>query len=150
MLGDLYTLMDRFDEANKNYELFEALEQQNAEIEKSWGHLVYYWLDHDQNLTEALFLARREREQRKDIFTCDLLAWALFKNGELAPAKAAINEAMRLGTSDPRISYHAGMIFTANGYRRAAKKYLQQALANPTLDAHQAAIAKQTLANLAR
>lgn len=60
----------------------------------------------------------------------------------------AINEALRLGTKDARISYHASMIFTANGSRQAARKYLQQALANPALDVHYAAVAKQTLAKL--
>lgn len=112
-LGDLYMLLGRIDEAKRNYELFEALEKQNAEIEKSWRHLIYYWLDHDKNIREALVQARHEREQRKDVFTCDLLAWALFKNGELTAAKAAIKEALRLGTKDPRISHHATMIFNA-------------------------------------
>jgi tetratricopeptide (TPR) repeat protein len=109
-LGDLYTQLGRTDEAKRNYGLFETLERQNAELEKSWRHLIYYWLDHDKNLTEALDQARREREQRQDVFTCDLLAWALFKNGELAAAKAAIKEALRLGTKDPRIHYHAQKI----------------------------------------
>lgn len=147
-LADLHTLLGRPDEAKRNYDLFETLERQNAEIEKSWRHLIYYWLDHDKNLGEALVQARREREQRRDIFTCDLLAWASFKNGEMAAARTAIKEALRLGTKDARISYHAGMIFTANGARHAAMKYLRQALANPTLDVRQAAIAKQTLAKV--
>lgn len=147
-LGDLYTLLGRTDDAKRNYDLFEVLERQNAEIEKSWRHLIYYWLDHDKNLNAALVEARREREQRQDIFTCDLLAWALFKNGEVAAAKTAINEALRLGTKDARISYHAGMIFSGNGFRQAARKYLQQALANPALDVHHAAVAKQILAKI--
>lgn len=147
-LGDLYMLLGRADEAKRNYDLFEPLERQNAEVEKSWRHLVYYWLDHDKNLTEALVQARREREQRKDIHTCDLLAWALFKNGELPAARAAIEEALRLGTKDARISYHAGMIFSANGSKQAAVKYLQQALANPAFDVGHAATARQTLAKL--
>ena len=114
-LGDLYTQLGRTQEAKRSYEQFEALERQNVELEKSWRHMIYYWLDHDKNLTEALTQARLEREQRKDVFTCDLLAWALFKNGEMPAAKAAIREALRLGTKDARISYHAGMIFSASG-----------------------------------
>jgi tetratricopeptide (TPR) repeat protein len=147
-LGDLYTLLGRTDEAKRNYDLFEALERQNVETEKSWRHLIYYWLDHDKNLAEALIQARRERAQRKDIFTCDLLAWALFKNGELEAAKIAIKEALRLGTKDPRISYHAGVIYSANGSQSAARKYLQQALNNPALDVRQATIAQQTLSTI--
>ncbi|MGH9905567.1 MAG: tetratricopeptide repeat protein, partial [Pyrinomonadaceae bacterium] len=63
-LADLHTLLGRTDEAKRNYDLFETLERHNAEIEKSWAHLIHYWLDHDKNLTEALVRARREREQR--------------------------------------------------------------------------------------
>jgi hypothetical protein len=36
--------------------------------------MIDFWLNHDQNLAEALTLARREYETRKDIFTCDTLA----------------------------------------------------------------------------
>lgn len=76
-LGDLYALLGRTDDAKRNYDMFEAMERHNAEIEKSWRHLIHYWLDHNKNLNEALVQARREREQRQDVFTCDLLAWAL-------------------------------------------------------------------------
>jgi len=147
-LGDLYTQLGRTEEAKRNYDVFEVLERQNVELEKSWRHLIYYWLDPDKNLTEALTQARMEREQRKDVFTCDLLAWALFKNGDMPAAKAAMKETLRLGTKDARISYHAGMIFSASRSQSAAKKYLKQAAGNPALDVRQATIASQTLAKL--
>jgi tetratricopeptide (TPR) repeat protein len=110
MLGDLYTRLGRQDAARKEYETFETLERENAAIERSWRHMVNYWLDHDQNLTEALTLATREHETRKDIFTCDSLAWALFKNGRTVEAKKFIAEALRTGSKDPRINYHAELI----------------------------------------
>ena len=72
--------------------------------------MVNYWLDHDQNLAEALTLATREHETRKDIFTCDALAWALFKNGHTDEAKKLIAEALRTGSKDTRINYHAELI----------------------------------------
>jgi tetratricopeptide (TPR) repeat protein len=147
-LGDLYTLMGRVAEAQRSYEQFEVLERKNAELERSWRHMINYWLDHDKNLSEALAQARREREQRQDIFTCDLLAWALFKNGELAEATRAIEETLRLGTRDARISYHAGMIYNAAGKRQRAVKYLRQALVNPAFDVRLAETARQALAKL--
>ena len=110
MLGDLYTLQGRKDEALKQYKVFETLERENAVRERSWRHLVNYWLDHDQNLAEALTLATREYETRKDIFTCDSLAWALFKNGRIADAKKLMTEALRTGTKDPRLTHHARII----------------------------------------
>ena len=110
MLGDLYTLQGRKDAALKQYEKFESLERENAVRERSWRHMINYWLDHDRNLEEALILATREYEARKDIFTCDSLAWAFFKNGRTADAKKLMTEALRTGTKDARITRHASLI----------------------------------------
>ena len=110
MLGDLYTRLGREDAALKEYEKFETLERENALIEKSSRHLINFWLDHDRNLEQALTLALQEYEARKDIFTCDSLAWALFKNGRVAEAKKFMNEALRTGTKESRINDHAEII----------------------------------------
>jgi tetratricopeptide (TPR) repeat protein len=110
MLGDLYMLQGRKDAALKQYEKFESLERENAVRERSWRHMINYWLDHDRNLEEALTLATREYEARKDIFTCDSLAWAFFKNGRTADAKRLMTEALRTGTKDARITRHASLI----------------------------------------
>ncbi|HKY43696.1 MAG TPA: tetratricopeptide repeat protein, partial [Pyrinomonadaceae bacterium] len=110
MLGDLYTRMGHHDAARREYEKFETLERENAVVERSWRHLVNYWLDHDRNLEQALALATQEYEARKDIFTCDSLAWALFKNGRSAEAKKFMKEALRTGTKDVRINEHARII----------------------------------------
>ncbi len=110
MLGDLYARIGRHDDARKAFEKFETLERKNAAIERSWRHLVNHWLDHDQNLDQALSLATQEYEARKDIFTCDSLAWALFKNGRAEEAKKLMREALRTGTKDARINQHAKQI----------------------------------------
>ena len=110
MLGDLYTRLGRHADAVTEYQKFETLERENAVVERSWRHLINHWLDHDQNLEQALTLATQEYETRKDIFTCDSLAWAFFKNGRTAEAKKYINKALRTGSKDVRINYHARMI----------------------------------------
>ncbi len=109
-LGDLFTRLGKPDEAKAAFAKFETLERENAALERSWRHLVNFWLDHDQNLAEALRLASTEYESRKDIFTCDSLAWALFKNGRAAEAKKLIKEALRTGSKDQRINEHANII----------------------------------------
>jgi len=109
-LGDLFTKLGQADSAKAAYQKFETLERENAALERSWRHMVNFWLDHDQNLVEALRLASTEYESRKDIFTCDSLAWALFKNGRLAEAKRVIKEALRTGSKDQRINEHASII----------------------------------------
>lgn len=110
-LGDLYTRLGKADLAGSQYKNFEILERENAALEKSWRHMINFWLDHDQNLAESLALATQEYKARKDIFTCDTLAWALFKNGKVQEAETLINEALRTKTKDARINYHAGLIF---------------------------------------
>lgn len=145
-LGDLYAKLGRTDEANTHYATFEALERENAAAENDMHHLVAYWTDHDKNLDESLALARKERERRKDIYTCDTLAWALYKKGLFAEAKQASDEALRLGTRDPRLLYHAGMIAYALGDRKLGAKHLQQSLdLNPSFDVIQAEVARRTL-----
>lgn len=145
-LGNLYMKLGRTDEANRHYAIFENLERENAAAENDMYHFVAYWTDHDKNLDEALALARKERGRRKDINTCDALAWALYKKGLFAEAKVAADEALRLGTREPRLLYHAGMIAYALGDRKQGAKHLQQALAlNPSFDVIQAEVARRTL-----
>ena len=145
-LGDLHAKLGRAEEAEKFYETFETLERDNAEAENDWHHFVYFWTDHDRNLDEALALARKERARRNDIYTCDALAWALYKKGQFAEAKAAMDEALRLKTRDPRVLYHAGMIANALGDRRAAADYLKAALElNPSFDVLHADAARRAL-----
>jgi tetratricopeptide (TPR) repeat protein len=148
-LGDLYTHLGRLDEANKQYETFESLERVNVVSENSWHHILNYWLDHDKNLAGALGHARREHESRKDVFTCDTLAWALFKNGQLTEAKRVMKEALRTGTRDARLLYHSGMNANALGEHRDAAKKLQLALKlDPVFSLQQATIARKTLESL--
>ena len=132
-LGDLYARQGNAEEAKRQYELFESLELKNAAAENDWHHLVYFWADHNQHLDEALALARRAREQRADIHTCDALAWTLFKQGQFTEAKVSIDEATRLGTRDARILFHAGLIYNELGDRQKAAEYLKLALEMNTL-----------------
>jgi tetratricopeptide (TPR) repeat protein len=86
---------------------------------------------------------------RRDIYTCDILAWCLFKKGQVQEAKTAIEEALRLGTQEAQIHYHAGMIYNALGDKPKAIKHLQWALEiAPEFDIIQSDIAQQTLAAL--
>ena len=148
-LGDLYTLLGRRDAGKNEYASFESLERENAAIERSWRHMINYWLDHDMNLEESLRLATTEYESRKDIFTCDSQAWALFKNGRVAEAKKVISEALRTGTKDSRINYHAATIYKALNLRDKATEHMQLAVAmNSSFDPVQMQSAQNMLAEL--
>ena len=86
---------------------------------------------------------------RQDIYAYDALAWALYKADRLDEAAAAAAEALALGTPDPRLAYHAGMIATARGEIDDARQLLQRAVAGAAyLPPLQAPIASAALASL--
>jgi Flp pilus assembly protein TadD len=106
--------------------------------------------NHDRTLDEALALASRELEVRKDIYGYDALAWALYKNGRYQEAADAIHSAMSLGTRDGMLYYHAGMIYMALGDDLQAQAMLSQALSiNSHFDLLQSRVARETLQGLA-
>lgn len=149
-LGNLYTKLGRSSEAQREFDLAEFIEKSGtAGIGTYSRQMAVFWADHGIKLDEALAIAQRERATRADIYTSDALAWCLYKKGRPQEAQTAISEALRLGTRDPQLNYHAGMIYQALGDREHAAQCLKLALEiNPTFDILQAEIAKQTLAAL--
>lgn len=145
-LGDLYTKLGRTDEAKQQYEQVEVIEKLGTYGGTYSRELALFWANHDINSDEALAAAERERANRKDIYTSDVLAWSLYKKGRFEEAQKYMDEAMRLNTDDPRLLYHAGMIASANGDSAKAADYLKQALEiNPNFDILQAEVAKEKL-----
>lgn len=151
-LCDIYTKTGRPDEARKQFDFVEFLEQSGTQGADTYSsQLALFWANHDTRLDDALDLMQRQRSLRSDIYTCDVLAWCLFKKGLYAEARAAIEEALRLGTREAQIHYHAGMIYNALGDRRKATGHLRLALEiAPGFHIIQAEIARQTLAALTK
>lgn len=148
-LGDLYMKLGQESEAKKQYELVEFIEQTGATQGTYSRQLALFWASHNLRLDDALTIALSERRARWDIYTCDVLAWCLYKKGRMAEAKASMDEAVHLGTRDPMLLYHAGMIANARGERSVAARYLRQALEiNPSFDILEAEIAKRTLESI--
>jgi Flp pilus assembly protein TadD len=88
----------------------------------------------------ALQHARRAAQARDDIYTCDALAWTLFKNGRYQKAWRASQRARRLGTRDATLLRHAALIAArVPGASREAARLLRQARAlDPTIDKRRA------------
>ena len=150
-LGDVLAARGDADGAERQYVLIDDMARVAAANGGTDGRqLALFYADHDRQLPEALRLARHEAAGRRDIHTDDALAWALYKNGRNADAKQASARALRLGTPDAALHYHAGMIAAALGRRAVAARHLHRALAlNPAFDVRQAPIARSTLAELA-
>jgi tetratricopeptide (TPR) repeat protein len=146
-LGDLYTRAGNLAEAKKQYQLVEyigMLGHINQVLHNR--DLALFYADHDIKLDESLALAHKEFEVRHDIYTWDALAWALYKNGKYQEASDAINNALRPGTRDALLFFHAGMIASGLGQTTQAKTRLQEALGiNPQFHVIYAAAARQQL-----
>ena len=147
-LGDLYLKIGNKAEAQKQYSLVEyigLLGHINQVLHNR--DLALFYADHDMKLSEALDLAQKEFEVRHDVYTWDALAWALFKNGKLSEAASASENALRFGTRDPLILFHAGLIAEQLGRHDQAHSDLSEALhINPHFHLIYASQAKQVLA----
>jgi tetratricopeptide (TPR) repeat protein len=88
-----------------------------------------------RDLPEALRLLEAEHRARPGVAVEDALAWAQFRAGRLAEARAAIDRATAQGTPDPRLLYHAGAIRMAQGDVDEGRALVQRALnLNPRFD----------------
>jgi tetratricopeptide (TPR) repeat protein len=149
-LGDLYAKTGNMTQAQLQYDTVEVIAKLAAINQQIYNReLSLFYSDHDIKLAEALELATKELAVRGDIYGHDALAWALYKNNRLDEAAAAITEAMKLGTQDANLYYHAGMIYYRLGQKERAQEYLEHALAlNPHFSLLQSDRAKETLAEL--
>lgn len=147
-LGDVYKLSGRENDAQKQYDLVEFI----GHLSKLNGvmynrQLAMFYADHDIKVHEAYVDAKREYQVRHDILGADTLAWAALKAGKILEAQAAMKAALRLGTQDPRLFYHAGMLAAAAGDHEAARSYLKHALdLSPQFDPLQVVKAREMLA----
>jgi tetratricopeptide (TPR) repeat protein len=91
--------------------------------------LAIYYADHGLRRAAALAIARREAAVRGDeIYAQDTLAWTAAMDGRWGEARRAIARALRYGTQDPLIHYHAGAIALHFGDRDAARREFRAAL----------------------
>ena len=149
-LGDLYAKAGNQVEADKQYQLVQyigLLGHINQVLHNR--DLAVFYADHDVKLPEALDLAKKELEVRQDVYTWDALAWALYKNGKVEEAAQASDKALKFGTRDSLLLFHAGMIAAKTGQGDKAKGDLNEALQiNPHFHLLYAQQARQQIAQL--
>ncbi len=93
--------------------------------------------------------ARAELVTRHDVYGDDALAWALLADGRAKQAVRHADASLALGTADPRLLAHAGLVHAAVGHRARATELLTAALEmSPMFDPILAPRAQATLAQL--
>jgi tetratricopeptide (TPR) repeat protein len=112
-----------------------AVLAQPGPFHRGWSLLL---LEQGREVPEVLGRARAELGTRRDIYGWDLLAWSLYRSQRAAEAVPATEQALALGTRDPMLWYHAGMIRLAAGDSVGGRLALRTALRiNPLWDPFQ-------------
>ncbi len=114
-VGDLSSAIGDATAADQYYQMAEQIER------AAWGNglkqpqvLARILSERPGRAAEAVALAEEAARRRADIMTMDTLAWAYFKNGQIAEARQASRQALRTGTRDARIRCHADVIASAS------------------------------------
>ncbi|MEZ4674172.1 MAG: tetratricopeptide repeat protein [Caldilineaceae bacterium] len=149
-LGELQEAAGNEAAAQEQYELVRVMQQlnsaagMNVDLEMALFD-ANHGTDHRQIVTEA----RNAYADRPTIYGADALAWALYQDGQYDEAWTYSQEALRLGTQDALLHYHAGMIAEVRGDSASARNYLEQALAiNPYFSVLDVPVAEGVLAGL--
>lgn len=128
-LGELYEMTARPTDAERQYELVRIMQQLNAEAGMDVDlELSLFEIEYGGDLSQALAHAQATYARRPSIYAADVLAWALYHHGDYQQAETYIQEALKLGTRDALLHYHAGKIALALGKETTAHDYFQQAL----------------------
>ena len=149
-LGDAYQAAGDPDIATAWHDSAEAIARQASQGTIAFNRdLSLFLSDHERDPAEALALAEADLEVRQDLFTYDTYAWALYRNGRFAEARAAADQALALDTPDPHLWYHAGVISAALDEATRAITELERALElSPNFHPLQARHARQLLESL--
>ncbi len=127
-LYDAYSAAGLKNEAQKQHDTIDLIDQlaiANKEVVNR--NLSIIFSDHGWRLDRALQLAQAELDFRRDVYTYDALAWAYYKNGNLAKAEESLGKSLKLGTPEPQFYYHASLIEKAQGDLDAAESYRKKA-----------------------
>ena len=89
--------------------------------------LALFLASHGAESDTALRLAAEELSLRADVFTLDVMAWALAAAGRYQQALHFIRQALAEGTKDARLFLHAGVIAARTGDGARALDYLAEA-----------------------
>ncbi len=126
-LGDVYAAAGDADAADQQYTVVDAIAQLYEANGVNTGlQIAVFNADHGRDLEATVARAEAAFEAQPSIQAADVLAWVQYKVANIGEAMTAIEQALRTGTGEPLILFHAGMIFQAAGDDVRATEYLQR------------------------
>lgn len=145
---DAQVALGRRADAARTLDLIYAIERIGNAQGMNDRLIAMFDADHGLHAADAVTIARRDLGRRDDIYAEDTLAWTLAADGKWQEARVHTERAVRLGTEDAKLQYHAGIIALHCGAGDEARRRLQLALAlNPRFNPFQAADARRLLAS---
>jgi tetratricopeptide (TPR) repeat protein len=133
LLGDLQAASGQVAAAARSFELVRSITRlQQASGAVTDLETAIFAADHGDP-APALAAARAAYAARPDnVFAADALAWALVRSGDAAGAQPLMALALRLGSADASMHYHAAVIADGVGDTATARNELTDAFArNP-------------------
>ena len=149
-LGELEQMRGRSSSARQQYDLVGVMQQLNlhAGIDVDM-ELALFDADHGIDPKANVVRARAAYSRRPSLYAADALGWAYYRAGSFTQAHRYSKEALRLGTQDAMLYFHAGMIAAAVHDRATALDELRTALAiNPFFSPLQVIETRRVLARL--
>ncbi len=110
-LAEALALAGRVEEARNCYTEFEkkALAE-SAQGDNANRELIFYYANYAKKPAESLRIAQLELARRRDLYTLDAHAWALYKSGRRAEARRQMEAVLAIGAHDPKILARAELI----------------------------------------
>lgn len=110
---------------------YESILAKDNTIDVAANNLAALIADHryedKDSLKRALDLAGRFENSTGPLFV-DTLGWLQYRSGDLRQARVNIERAIALGSDDPQLHYHHGMILFGLGETELARKALEKAV----------------------
>ena len=141
LLGDLQEQAGQRVAATRSFDLVRTigtLQQSSGQVTDL--EMAVFEADHADDAASAaraVELARRAYDARPDnVFVNDTLGWSLYRSGDVAGALPYVDHALRLGTPDALLHFHAAVVFDAAGQTDRARAEIGAVVAgNPWFSA---------------
>jgi len=149
-LAELYRAVGRDEDADRQEALVSVIQQLAAANGMDTDlEMALFDADRGLNLDRAVASAQLQWEQRKSVHVADVLAWTLYRSGRCQEAASISHEALRIGTRDALLLFHAGRIAECAGDADRAARLLREALVvNPSFSVRYAGEARVALQRL--